>query len=156
SRLARKEPRGRDSQIAESRPQARSRPPISEPRPQQAQIVSCKPWRLKRRPLWCTNRHPLFVCRLSCTDFTPPTLVAISFARSLSGADGTVPDSVTTASFVSTLMSVDLRLGSAISAVFTCTVIEASSTAPDILFDVVGEGVVGAIAVCGGRFELLL
>jgi hypothetical protein len=32
----------------------------------------------------------------------------------------------------------------------TLAVIEASSTAPDIWLDVVGAGVVGAIAVCGG------
>jgi len=66
---------------------------------------------------------------LSCTDFTPLTPDAISFALSFSGAEGTVPDSVTAPSFVSTLMSVDFSPGSAMIADLTFAVIAASSTA---------------------------
>ena len=65
--------------------------------------------------------------RLSCTDFTPLTPEAISFALSFIGADGTVPESVTVPSLVSTLMSVDLRPGSAMNADLTFAVIAASS-----------------------------
>jgi len=50
--------------------------------------------------------------------------VAISFARSFSGAEGTVPVNVTTASFVSTLISVALSPGSAMIAVLTFARIE--------------------------------
>jgi len=78
---------------------------------------------------------------LSCTDFTPLTPDAISFALSFSGAEGTVPDSVTAPSFVSTLMSVDLSPGSAMIADLTFAVIAASSTAlPIALVPAVEDG----------------
>src|SRR4029453_8633066 len=82
-------------------------------------------------------RYPLCVDvlpRLSTTERTPATLAASCFARSLSGAEPTVPLRVTTESLVATPICNERSPGSARIAAFTFAVRVASSIASAVLF----------------------